>query len=108
MSLVGLLVAGGATAATPATYRTKVNGICRGYTPALKKLAKQMDQAYAAKDYEAWGLAVGKFLNLGLAQDGRIAAVSARFAPSQVEADFRSDEEAGQPRSSCPRRRKGR
>jgi hypothetical protein len=76
ISLVGLLVTGAASAATPATYRAKVNGICRGYTPALKQLAKQMDQADAAKDYQTWGVAVDKFLTLELAQDKRIEAVS--------------------------------
>jgi hypothetical protein len=75
ISLVGLLVAGAASAATPTTYRAQVNGICRGYTPALSKLAKQIDQADAAKNYQAWGVAVGKFLDLELAQDKRIEAV---------------------------------
>src|SRR5438094_400630 len=76
ISLVGLLVAGAAPAATPATYAAKVNGICRGYAPALKQLAQKIDQDDAAKDYQAWGVAVDKFLNLQLAQDKRIEAVS--------------------------------
>jgi len=86
ISLVGLLVTGAATAATPATYRAKVNGICRGYTPALKQFAKQIDQADAAKDYQTWGVAVNKFLTRELAQDKRIEAVS---VPDSLQAKMK-------------------
>jgi hypothetical protein len=76
IGLVALLVASAAAAATPSTYRANVNGICRGYTPALSKLAKQIDQIDSAKDYQAWTVAVGKFLTLELAEYNRVEAVS--------------------------------
>jgi len=64
-----------ATAATPAQYRARVNGICRGYTPTGKMLETEMTRAQKANDYVAWGVALGKLLVLNLAQDSRIEAV---------------------------------
>ena len=64
-----------ATAATPTQYRVRVNGICRSYTPTGKVLEAQMTKAENAKDYVAWGVALGKLLVLNLAQDSRIEAV---------------------------------
>lgn len=52
-----------------------MNRICRGYTPGLKKLARQMDQAETAGKQAAWSAAVVKFLNLSLQQNVRIEAV---------------------------------
>jgi hypothetical protein len=73
--LTVLLAAGAADAATPAAYRANVNGICRGYTPTGKSLEAQMKKAQAAKDYVAWGVALGRLLLLDLEQDRRIEAV---------------------------------
>ena len=74
--LVALLAASAATAATtPAQYRAKVNGICRGYTPRLKALETAMTKAEKAKDGLALGVALGKFLVYGLAQDLQVEAV---------------------------------
>ena len=86
--VVALLAAGAATAATtPTQYRAKVNGICRGYTPKLKALSVTMAKAEKAKDGMALGVALGKFLVYGLAQDLQVesqpvpAAMRARMAP---------------------------
>jgi hypothetical protein len=70
-----LAAAGAASAATPAAYRTKVNGICRSYTPKFKTVEAQMRKAEAAKDYTGYGVALGKMLVLGLNQDLRVEAV---------------------------------
>jgi hypothetical protein len=75
IGLMALLAAGAATAATPAAYRTNVNTICRGYTPAGKKLEAQMKAAQAANDPVAYGVALGRLLVLSLVQDTRIEAV---------------------------------
>jgi phage head maturation protease len=74
-----------AVAATPAAYRTNVNGICRGYSPALKKLATQVNRADAAKDYRAWGVAVGKWLTLDLAEDHRVEVIA---VPASLDAEM--------------------
>jgi hypothetical protein len=76
VSVVALLAAGAASAATPAAYRAKVNAICRGYTPTGTKLEAAMKQAAAAKDYRAYGLALGRLLILNLNQDRKIEAVA--------------------------------
>jgi hypothetical protein len=75
-ALVALLAAGAASAATPAAYRAHVNGICRGYTPTVKKLETVMTQAAAKKDYRTYGIALGELLILNLTQDGRVEAVA--------------------------------
>ncbi len=76
VALVALLAAGAASAATPAAYRAQVNGICRTYTPTVKKLGAQMRQAAAAKDYRSYGIALGELLILNLTQDRRVEAVA--------------------------------
>ena len=73
--LVALLAASAATAATtPTQYRARVNAICRSYTPRLKALETTMTKAEKAKDSTALGVALGKFLVLGLAQDVQVEA----------------------------------
>jgi hypothetical protein len=64
-----------ASAATPAAYRTKVNGICRSYTPKLKQIDAQMSTAQTKNDFVAFGVALGKLLTLSLQQDAKIEAV---------------------------------
>src|SRR5260221_14685504 len=76
VGLIALLAVGAASAATPAAYRAHVNGICRGYTPAVKKLETTMTQAAAKKDYRSYGIALGELLILDLTQDGRVEAVA--------------------------------
>jgi hypothetical protein len=80
-----LVLAEVAAAATPAAYRTKVNGICRGYSPTLKKLATQVNHADAAKDYRTWGVAVSKWLTLDLTEDRGVEAVP---VPAPLEAEM--------------------
>ena len=94
VGLVALLAAGAASAATPAAYRTHVNGICRGYTPTAKKLETAMTQAAAKKDYRAYGIALGELLILNLAQDQRIEAVAVPAGTERADdADPRAAEE---------------
>ena len=73
--LAALIAAASASAATPAAYRASVNGICRGYTPAGKKLEAQMTKAQASNDPVAYGVALGRLLLLNLEQDRRIEAM---------------------------------
>ena len=71
--LASLVAAGTAVAAlTPAQYRTKLNTLCRGYTPRLKVQEHAMTAAQKAKDGQAYGIALGKLLVLSLAEDARI------------------------------------
>lgn len=75
-SAVALLAAGAATAATPAQYRTHLNGICRSYTPKLKQLESAMAQAQKAKDAQSYGVALGQLMVTGLAEDMQIERVA--------------------------------
>jgi hypothetical protein len=70
--LVSLLACGAAIAATPAQYRAHLNTICRSYTPKLNQLGNAMTKAQQANDPKAYGIALGKSLVLGLAQDVQI------------------------------------
>jgi hypothetical protein len=86
--LIALLAAGAATAATtPTQYRTHVNAVCRGYTPKLRALETTMTKAEKANDSTTLGVALGKFLLLGLAQDVQVesqpvpAALRLRMTP---------------------------
>jgi hypothetical protein len=76
IGLIALLAVGAASAATPAAYRAQLNGICRGYTPTVKKLETAMNQAAAKKDYHAYGVALGELLILDLTQDRRVETVA--------------------------------
>jgi hypothetical protein len=71
-ALIALLVATAATAATPLQYRAKLNGICRTYTPTFKKLEATMAKSKKANNPQAYGIALGKLLVLGLVEDARI------------------------------------
>jgi hypothetical protein len=71
-AVIALLVASTATASTPAQYRAKVNSICRSYTPTLNKFEAEMTQSEKANNQQAYGIALGKLLVLGLVQDARI------------------------------------
>lgn len=74
--LAALCAAAAASAATPAAvYKTKVNGICSSYTPKFKKLEAAMAAAQKAQDMTAYGVAFGKLLTTGLAQDAAIEKV---------------------------------
>jgi hypothetical protein len=73
--VAALTVLASATAATPAAYRAHVNGICAGYTPTVKQLARQLAAAQKARDAQAYGLALGKLIVLQLAEDRKVEAV---------------------------------
>ena len=73
--VLALLAAAVARAATPAQYRVKLNGICRGYTPTFKKLETALQQAQTKKDGYGYGVALGKLIGLGLRQDRQLEAV---------------------------------
>jgi hypothetical protein len=86
MTLLAVLSVTTASASTPAAYRSKVNGICRSYTPKLKQLDAQMSAAQTKNDYLAFGVALGKLLVLSLQQDAKIEAVS---VPAPLQARMR-------------------
>jgi len=72
---VALLAAAAASASTPAAYRAKLNGICRGYTPRFKSFEAALTKAEANKDDYAYGVALGQLIGLGLRQDTQLEAV---------------------------------
>ena len=61
-----------ASAQTPASYRTQLNRLCRGYTPKFRADQKAMQTAAKANDWKAFGFALGHYLGLALAQDEQI------------------------------------
>ena len=61
-----------ATAQTPASYRTQLNRLCRGYTPKFRADQKAMQTAVKTQDWKAFGFALGHYLGLALAQDQQI------------------------------------
>jgi hypothetical protein len=90
MSLVPALLFGTAAAAsasTPAAYRAQLNGLCRSYTPKLKRLEANMAGAQRANDPHAYGVYLGRSIALALEEDGRIertpvpAAMRAQMTP---------------------------
>ncbi len=66
------VIAPSASAQTPAGYRAQLNGLCRGYTPKFRADWKALEKATKAKDWKAFGYALGHYLALALAQDRQI------------------------------------
>ena len=66
------VIAPSASAQTPAGYRAQLNGLCRGYTPKFRADRKALQKATKAKDWKAFGYALGHYLALALAQDRQI------------------------------------
>ena len=85
-TLAALVLAAAAAAATPAQYRAKVNGICRGYTPTFKKLEAKMAAAQKSGDNQSYAVALGQLLVNGLMQDTKVEAVP---IPSALRARMR-------------------
>ncbi len=89
IAAVAVLVPAVAAAATPspAAYRAQVNALCRSYTPGLEKAKANLSKAQKANDAHGVGLAIGRLLALGLAEDAKIestpvpAAMRAQMAP---------------------------
>ena len=69
---LGVVAPSAASAQTPAGYRAQLNGLCRGYTPKFRADRKAMQKATKAKDWKAFGYALGHYLALALAQDRQI------------------------------------
>jgi hypothetical protein len=69
---LGVVAPSAASAQTPAGYRAQLNRLCRGYTPKLRADQKAMQKATEAKDWKAFGYALGHYLALALTQDRRI------------------------------------
>lgn len=69
---LGVVAPSAASAQTPAGYRAQLNGLCRGYTPKFKADQRAMQNATKAKDWKAFGYALGHYLALALAQDRQI------------------------------------
>ena len=79
-SVAALLAGIGATAATPAQYRVKLNGICRGYTLKLKRHENTMKQTTDTKTYDA---ALQRFFVVWLAEDAQLETIP---VPSSMRA----------------------
>ena len=69
---LGLVAPSAASAQTPAGYRAQLNGLCRSYTPKFRADHKAMQKATKAKEWKAFGYALGHYLALALAQDRQI------------------------------------
>ena len=73
--------------ASVATYRSNVNGICRGYTPQLKQVEADATAAERAKNVRKVFYDLGLSVALGLREDAAVeavpvpAALSAQMAP---------------------------
>ena len=72
---IALIAATAATAAlTPTQYRTKVNAMCRGYTPKMKAQERAMTAAQKANKPQDYGVALGKLLVFTLQEDAKLEA----------------------------------
>ena len=69
---LGVAAPSAASAQTPAGYRAQLNGLCHGYTPKLRADQNAMQKATKAKDWKAFGYALGHYLALALAEDRQI------------------------------------
>ncbi|HEX6789041.1 MAG TPA: hypothetical protein VF091_07350 [Gaiellaceae bacterium] len=62
-------------AASVATYRAHVNGICRGYTPQLKQIEADAKAAERTKNVAKVYYELGAGIGLGLREDAAVEAV---------------------------------
>jgi hypothetical protein len=58
--------------ANATTYRSQVNGICRSYTPRLKRVEARMRSAVAAGDRQAYAYDVGVLVGISLVEGVRV------------------------------------
>ena len=74
LALAAAIATGGAAAADAnfAAYRAHVNGICRSYTPTLKRLEADMTKARRAGDQQRLASDFGAILGMSLVQGVRI------------------------------------
>ncbi len=82
---LGVVAPSAASAQTPSGYRAQLNGLCRSYTPKFRTDRKAMQTASKAKDWKAFGYALGHYLALALAQDRRIESTP---VPSAMRAQM--------------------
>lgn len=69
-----LLALGASTAAGSTTYQSRVNALCRSYTPRLTAAAARMQKARAAGDLHTSAYYLGVVLGLSLAEGRKIEA----------------------------------
>jgi len=69
---LGVVAPSAASAQSPAGYRAQLNGLCRAYTPKFRADQKALQRATKARDWKAFGYALGHYLALALAQDRQI------------------------------------
>jgi hypothetical protein len=69
-----LLALGTSTAAGATTYQSRVNALCRSYTPRLTAAASQMQKARAAGDLHTSAYYLGVVLGLSLAEGRKVEA----------------------------------
>jgi hypothetical protein len=75
LAVLASAVAGTATAASAPAYKARVNGICRTYTPTLKKLEADSASAKRAGDVHRISYDLGYGVALALREDAAIEAV---------------------------------
>jgi hypothetical protein len=74
-------VAAASAAPSPASYRAGLNAMCRSNTVTLDKLKADSKRAQQAKDWHAYGVALGRMLVIALRED---AAIEAAPIPTQL------------------------
>jgi hypothetical protein len=67
-------VAYAATAPSPARYRAELNAMCRSTTVKLHAIEAELATARKAGDAQAYALALGEYLGLGLRENATIEA----------------------------------
>jgi hypothetical protein len=75
-------------APSPAAYRSGLNAMCRSTTATMSQLLAKMKRAQQAKDWHAYGFALGQLLRAGLREDETIEAtpIPTRLRPQMVPA----------------------
>jgi hypothetical protein len=70
-----LFALGTSAAAGSTTYQSRVNALCRSYTPRLQAAAAQMKKARAAGDLHTSAYYLGVVLGLSLAEGRKVEAM---------------------------------
>jgi hypothetical protein len=71
---LAVLALGTSTAAGATTYQSRVNALCRSYTPRLTAAAAQMQKARAAGDAHTSAYYLGVVLGLSLSEGRKVEA----------------------------------
>jgi hypothetical protein len=75
----------GAAPATHATYKERMNAICRTYTPTLHRVENDATRAEKAGDHKRWGRDVGMAVGISLLEIDRLLRVA---VPQALEAEM--------------------